>query len=456
MSGLTIQTTGGPVTGLQKDGVGTFLGIPFAAAPVGERRFLPPQPHATWSEPFAATSFGATALQELGDAAGGLPDVPEPIIVGDDYLNLNVWTTATDGDAPRPVLVWIHGGGFFAGCSANPWYDGASFARHGLVVVSFNYRLGAEGFLVAPGIPHNLAMLDWIAALEWVQNNIAAFGGDPAQVTIMGQSAGGMAVSALLSAPPTHGLFSRAIIASGVSHVGSWSEAEGENISREVLSRAGATDDLAGARSVTREALIAAHAEVSADRELTGTPMMPPWGPVVDGDSVPSTLLDAVERRSGANIPVLVGSAKNEFAWRTIIDASPDDADYEEKRLEGQHLYADNFFRHAIDEFSRARVASDSAPTYRYEFQWRSGAAPYIGAGHSLDIPFFFNNLHAPYFEPYAGPNPPQQLADTMHGAFANFALTGDPGWAPYDTEDEAVMVFDTESHVARGVEFEE
>jgi para-nitrobenzyl esterase len=456
MSSEIIQTTGGPVTGFSKDGVETYLGIPYAAAPVGDRRFQPPAPHAPWSEPFAATAFGATALQELGEAAGGLPDVPEPIIRGDDYLNLNVWSAADAGDAPKPVLVWIHGGGFFAGCSANPWYDGASFARHGLVVVSLNYRLGAEGFLVAPGIPSNLAVLDWIAALEWVRDNVAAFGGDPSQVTVMGQSAGGMAVTALLASPAASGLFSRAIIASGVSKAGAWSQAEGSVISADVLSRAGASVDVDGARSVTPEALITAHTRVSAEYEASGTPLMPPWGPVIDGELVPFGVLDAVVRRSGADIPILVGSTSNEFAWRTIIDASPGDADYEQKRREGQRLYADNFFRRAIDEFARARVAADRAPTYRYEFQWRSGAAPYIGAGHSLDIPFFFNNLDAPYFEPYAGPNPPQQLADAMHGAFANFALTGDPGWPAYDAEGEAVMAFDAESRVVRGVEFDD
>jgi para-nitrobenzyl esterase len=456
MSVPAVETTGGPVTGLRVDGVDRFLGIPYAAAPVGAQRFLPPSPHARWGEPFAATSFGATALQKLTVAPGGLPDVPEPIITGDDYLNLNVWTHASIGDKPRPVLVWIHGGGFFAGCSANPWYDGASFARHGLVVVSFNYRLGAEGFLDIPGVEHNLAMLDWIAALEWVRDNAAAFGGDPAQVTVMGQSAGGMAVSALLTSPPAHGLFSRAIIASGVSHVGAWTEAKAEEISREVLVRAGAAADIDGARSVTKEALIASHAALSADREKTGTPLIPPWGPVIDGRLVPTGLISAVEEHTAANIPVLVGSTKNEFAWRTIVDSSPADADYEEKRREGQRLYADDFFRRAIDDFSRSRAAAGGAPTYRYEFQWRSEAAPYIGAAHSLDIPFFFNNLDAPYFEPYAGANAPQQLADTMHGAFARFALTGDPGWPPYDAEGKAVMAFDVESHVIRGIEFDE
>ncbi len=144
-----------------------------------------------------------------------LPAVEEPRIAGDEYLNLNVWTARPE--QPVPVLVWIHGGGFFIGSSANPWYDGSSFAQQGLVVVSINYRLGAEGFAVLDGAPNNRAVLDWIAALEWVRRNIRAFGGDPDQVTIMGQSAGGFAVAALLGAPAARGLFHQAIIASGIS-----------------------------------------------------------------------------------------------------------------------------------------------------------------------------------------------------------------------------------------------
>ncbi len=451
-----IETTGGPVVGRHHEGVDSFLGIPYAAAPVGERRFLPPAPHARWTEPFEASAFGPTALQEPGEPAGGLPVVPEPIIPGDDYLNLNVWRTASPSGELKPVLVWIHGGGFFAGCSANPWYDGSSFARHGLVVVSINYRLGAEGFLVVPGIERNLAVLDWIAALEWVRENIAAFGGDASQVTLMGQSAGGMAVTALLASPRASGLFSRAIIASGVSSLGTWTESTGQQVSRDVLARAGASADAEGARATSPEAFIAAHAAVSAQHAQSGVELMPPWGPVVDGDLVTTTALDAARQGLGADIPVLIGSTQNEFAWRTIVDASPEDPDFEELRREGQRLFADDFFRRDIDEFARARVATRSAPTFRYEFQWRSGAAPYIGAAHSLDIPFFFNTLNAPYFEPYAGPNPPQELADAMHGAFADFALTGDPGWPEYDTTSEAVMLFDTHPRVSCGVELED
>ena len=145
-------------------------------------------------------------MQE-GAAPGGLPEVPEPVIPGDEILNLNVWTPELAPAQPLPVLVWIHGGGFFAGCSANPWYDGASFAQHGIVMVSLNYRFGAEGFLEIEGATSNRALRDWLAALEWIRDNIAAFGGDPARVTVMGQSAGGMAVSALLATEASAGLF---------------------------------------------------------------------------------------------------------------------------------------------------------------------------------------------------------------------------------------------------------
>jgi para-nitrobenzyl esterase len=456
MTSPQIITTNGPVVGTRQGDVDVFLGIPYAAGPVGERRFLPPSPPDAWTEPREATSFGPTAPQEENASPGGLPEVPEPVIHGDDFLNLNVWTTATGGDERRPVLVWIHGGGFFAGNSANPWYDGASFARRGLVVVSVNYRLGAEGFLSVPGVESNLALRDWIAALEWVRDNVAAFGGDPEQVTVMGQSAGGMAVAALLSSPASRGLFSRAIIASGVSYSGMITASGAAAVSRTVLERAGADADLAAARGVSPAAFVAAHAELSAELNRVDAPLTLLWLPVIDGELVPMSLLDAVEAGVGGDIPVLVGSTENEFAWRTLGD-QPDStqADHERKRREGQRLFADDLFRRPLDDFARARARAATAPTYRYEFQWRSQAAPYIGAGHSLDIPFFFNNIDAPYFTEYAGPNPPPQLAEAMHSAFASFALDGDPGWAAYDESEEAVMIFDAESRVSRGVEFE-
>ncbi len=181
----SVQTTHGLVSGRSFGGIDAYLGIPYARAPFGEFRFRAPAAPEAWTVVREATSFGPTAPQKAYANEGGLPDVPEPIIPGEDILTVNVWTPQ-HRDRPLPVLVWIHGGGYTAGCSANPWYDGSAFARDGVVLVSLNYRLGAEGMLAVEGGDSNRSLRDWIAALEWVRDNAAAFGGDPERVTVPG------------------------------------------------------------------------------------------------------------------------------------------------------------------------------------------------------------------------------------------------------------------------------
>jgi para-nitrobenzyl esterase len=441
-------TTSGPVIGLVSGGIAAYKGVPYAAPPFGDLRFLGPQPHPPWTIPFEAFDFGATAPQREHAAPGGLPDVIEPIIPGEEILNLNVWTSDTDGS--RPVLVWIHGGGFFAGCSANPWYDGASFARQGLVVVSINYRLGAEGFLELPDAPSNRGLLDCVAALEWVRDNIAAFGGDPGRVTVMGQSAGGMAVASLLVSAMAEGLFQQAVIASGIARFSAWPADQARAVTGAIAAHAGAEATRASMAARAPLELIDAHDAVVAEWQAAGNPLMPPWGPVIDGDVVAGQFLDAVRSGRGATVSVLTGTTRNEFAWMGFRD-QPGSA---EARRQGQRQFADEFFRRPTQLFAEARVATGAAPTYRYEFQWQSTAAPYILAGHSLDIPFFFNNLSAPYVREYTGPNPPQGIADFEHNAFASFASTGDPGWPPFSA-DSSVMIIDREPQVSRGIEFD-
>ena len=217
-----VTTEQGKVRGSTENGAVAFLGIPYAAPPVGEGRFGPPQPPERWEGTREAIAYGATALQ---------PDqeftlIPEPMVEGDNCLNLNVFTP-DPGNSGLPVLVWIHGGGFFAGCNASPWYKGEHFARDGVVLVSINYRLGIEGFLSVQDGGVNRGVLDWLAALEWVQRNIEAFGGDPATVTVAGQSAGGVAAALLLSLPRARGLLRRAICMSGpVTLVGKAEQAQ--------------------------------------------------------------------------------------------------------------------------------------------------------------------------------------------------------------------------------------
>jgi len=205
-----VQTKEGRLRGHKADQGYRFLGIPYAAPPDKAGWFSAPVRHEPWDGVREATSYGATAPQP----DRGITIIPEPLVAGDNCLNLNVFTPEL-GSAGLPVFVWIHGGGFFGGCNASPWYVGTSFARDGIVLVSINYRLGAPGFLLLRNAPSNRAVLDWVTALEWVQDNIEAFGGDPAKVTIGGQSAGGGACATLLAVPRAEGLFRGAICMSG-------------------------------------------------------------------------------------------------------------------------------------------------------------------------------------------------------------------------------------------------
>jgi len=433
-----IALSAGAVEGRTVDGVDRFLGIPYAAPPFGDRRFAAPGPVEPWEGVRQADAFGPTAPQRVGEFSGGLPAVIEPTIPGDDILNLNVWAPA-DRTGSLPVLVWIHGGGFVEGSSANPWYEGSAFARRGLVVVSLNYRFGAEGFLELEGAPSNRGLLDWIAALRWVRDEIGAFGGDPSRVTVMGQSAGGMAVSALLGAPDARGLFARAVIASGVSHWSVWTPEQATGVADAVVARLGIPRERTAAAAIDPATFVEAHAAVAAEATSRGATIMPPWAPVIDGDQVPGTLFDTL----GADIPVLVGSTAHEFAWMGYRD-TPDDL---AARDAAQVRYADEFFRSAIHRFAEARVAAGAAPTYRYEFRWESTADPVIRAGHSIDIPFFFHTLDAPYVRDYTGAEPPVALADVVQESFAAFARDGDPGFPPY-SEGRAVMLFGVPSVV--------
>ncbi len=432
-----VETTTGPVLGSTQREIRSFKGIPFAAPPFGSRRFLGPDTSVHWDEPLLALNFGPTAPQRAYGNQDGLPDVPEPIIPGENILTLNVWTPTQTSSESVPVLVWIHGGGFFAGGSANPWYDGESFARQGLVFVSVNYRLGAEGFLHLQGATSNRSVLDWIAALKWIRANVHQFGGNPERVTVMGQSAGGLAVSSLLASPLAHGLFQQAIIASGVVGAGNAQTiTEAEETARIVSGMLGIAPTRSAFQHVSPELLVIQQHRLEIQNGLQ-------WRPVID-EIVPGSLLSTVRDGKASDIPVLVGTTANEVNW---IEKVKDGGSAESERR-GQAL-TDEWFRRSTQAFVESRAGS-SARTFRYEFQWRSRANPIIGAGHSLDIPFFFNNLDAPFVRGYTGDNPPTSLATTMHKSFGRFALTGNPGWPSWH-ERKTTMLFDAECRLAEG-----
>ncbi|MFB6838006.1 carboxylesterase/lipase family protein [Streptomyces sp. NPDC056361] len=463
----TVLTTRGPVRGERRaDGSSRFLGIPYAQPPVGDLRFAAPVPPEPWSEPLDATAYGPTAQRR---PFAEVTTIPEPSIPGAGVLNLNVFTPDTAPAAGLPVLVWIHGGGYVAGSAASPWYDGAAFNRDGVVVVSFGYRLGIEGFLRLEGAPDNRGVRDWIAALEWVRDNIAAFGGDPAKVTIAGQSAGGGAVQTLLAVPAAEGLFR-----GGISVSGAVLTPDGPEVARAAArlftARTGVPATAAALRDLTDDELLDFQdvlAEPGPDRE--GLPPMLALAPFADGELIPVPVRDALTRGdAAADVPLMLGFTEHEFTMipapgpegpplpvllgglgldpaRTAAFAEAYAAGGEDL-LFGQAL-TDATFRAPNLAVADARAARER-PTWFYEFSWRSPVAGL--AFHCLDLPFAFDLLDAEGVEAAAGDAPPRALADALHRAWVAFVTDQDPGadWPRYTAGERATMVWDAEPRI--------
>jgi para-nitrobenzyl esterase len=472
---VEVMTQQGQVRGLITDGVAAFKGIPYAAPPFGPNRFQPPRPPQSWDGVRDALEYGRVPPQPpypppfdrlLGDQ--GLP--------GEDCLNLNVWTP----DPSRrglPVMVWIHGGAFARGSGALPAYDGSRFARDGVVCVTINYRLGADGFLyLGEGIA-NRGLLDQIAALEWVQANIQTFGGDPARVTIFGESAGAFSVATLLSMPRAEGLFQRAITQSGAAQHTS-SVATAQLVGRNLADKLGVPPTMASIAAVPLDRLVEAQAELAL--ELTVRPDPARWGevaangmifePVVDGDVVPARPIGRIVAGASAKVDLMVGTTTEE--WRFfLVPAGAIDRVTEERLsstarvmgLDGETalavyrssrpqatagdllsaLITDWFFRIPAVRLAEAH-AKKGGSTHMYEFAWRSPLyGGRFGAAHAVEIGFVFDNLGRDGAMTLAGSEPPQALADAMHRAWVAFATSGAPGWPPYDSHERTVMRFD-------------
>ncbi len=477
MTNTTTQTEQGEVQGREKEGVLQFAGIPYAAPPTSARRFRAPQPHDRWIGMRDARHFGPAAPQPREE---GLTSTPQ-VRWDEDCLTLNVCTPACD-EGRRPVLVWIHGGGFRTGQGAIPWYNGTSFAQRGdIVTVSINYRLGVLGFAHLEeigGAEYASSGLngirDQIAALQWVRDNIAAFGGDPGRVTIAGESAGGMSVGTLLGCPAAAGLFRGAIPQSGAAHTMS-SREQGVALARRFAAAAGASsiDDLIAAPV---ERILAAQMEVeqqsrSGDlRPPTGTGLGGmPFQPVVDGHVLPQPPIAALRAGLSSAVRVLVGTNRDEMtlfplgttdearlqriAARVFSDSGAAMAAYRsewpgaspEEILNA--MMTDRVFRIPAVRVAEAQ-AQNGGTAYQYLFTWESRAfGGRLKATHALEIPFVFNNLGRAGTEIFLGPGPmPQALADSMHAAWIAFIRTGDPTcdavgeWPAYTPERRAVM----------------
>lgn len=461
-----VATAYGRVRGTALDGgVTAYLGIPYAAAPFGPDRFREPRPPEPWDGVRDAFRFGPTAPKP------GYPRpydrlLPDPAIDGEDCLNLNVWTPGGEG---LPVMVWVHGGAFRNGSGAVGVYDGANFARDGVVCVTFNYRLGVEGFAHLPGAPANRGLRDQIAALTWVRDNIAAFGGDPAKVTVFGESAGAMSVTTLLSLDL--GLFQRAIAQSGAGNIAQTPD-DALLVTEEMARRLGVEPTAEGFAALDPSAIIPVQAAVAA--EVAALPDPGRWGattasggmslqPVVDGDLLHRRPEDAIADGAGRGVDLLTGYTAEEFRLflmpsglagvltHDLVAAVANGmgvppavaAGYRDRHpdLEAGELLAvlitDGLFRVPAN-----RVADGHrGDRWMYEFGWRSPVHG-LGACHALELGFVFDNLGAGT-EEMAGPDAPQALADAMHGAWVRFATEGDPGWAPFDPGARGVKVFD-------------
>ncbi len=467
-----VTTASGPLRGRHKDGVELYAGIPYAAPPVGERRFRPPAAVVPWTEVRDATRFSPAAPQLPGE---GLTSSTPLLWDEATCLALNVSTPAAD-DARRPVMVWIHGGDFKHGMGAIPWYNGTNFAKNGdVVLVSINYRMGPFGFcrldhLDASFRGSGLAgILDQIAALEWVRSNIESFGGNPDDVTIFGESAGAFSVATLLALPEADGLFHKAILQSGSGHA-VHTGAQAAAITDRLMAAAGVTT-IAGLQALDAADLLALAADVEAadnrDLELSNSPFYP----CVDGDLLADPPVDVIAGGSSSAVPVLLGTNGDETRlWgmqavdegrlaRVVARYRPDAPDAiaayratDAGRSSGDVAVAistDFSFRVPSVRLAEARASAGAAPTWMYLFDWKAtsfGGA--LGSCHALEIPFVFDNLDQPGIADFAGDQAPQALADAMHAAWIAFARTGSPvteatpGWDPYVPETRIVQQF--------------
>lgn len=463
-----VQTKSGPVAGAVEGGLEVFRGIPYAAPPTGPLRFMPPSPVEPWTEVRDATEFGPACPQDpdAHEMAEGTP-------TSEDCLTLNVWTPSTSGDAP--VMVFIHGGGFTAGSTRDPWYDGASFAERGVVLVTLQYRIGPFGWLDLSDLGPEYAtsgdngLQDQIAALRWVRENAGAFGGDPSNVTLFGESAGAISISALLGAPSADGLYDRVILESGTAGTVATREWSQRVFRRFVeFSKVEAPSDVLGLST----AQVLDVARKIYDTELSDTA----FHPLVDGQILPDLPMHRIASQDGPSVPIIIGTNLDEARYwlyyisqldrlplrfyRPWLDSLVGDradeviADYQGERpgldqaQVGMAMSGDVAFRMPAIRMAEA-FSARGVPVWMY---LATVASPdlngRLGAAHSIELPFVFDHLNLPRVPEFVGNDPRNAaLADTVQGLWVGFATTaapaadGAPSWPQYDNTVRATLI---------------
>lgn len=475
---VIVRTSAGAIRGSLEGDIVRFRGVPYAAPPVGAARFAPPRDPAPWQGVRDALESGPNAPQRTKAIAG--LDV-KPLIgggwrPGDDYLTLDICApvSATKaGGERRPVMVFIHGGGFVIGSKDAPVQDGASFAKDGILFIAINYRLGVDGFLPIPGVPTNLGLRDMIFALEWVRCNAVAFGGDPENVTVFGESAGGMAIADLIASPLARGKFRRAIVQSGHGRMTRDIDVA-QRLVRKLAKLLRITPDEAGFRSIEPgEALLDAVEKVSLPstrldlRDADGHE--PVFGisrfvPVHGDDVLPMKPLDALKAGAGAEIDVLIGTNAEEMNLYFLPTGLRDKigrllATYVFHRVHPQarkllkaygmgrrgvkpgHAFTDAAHDLVFRWPARRFAEEHQGRTHMYEFEWRSPLFGGLGAAHGMELPFVFDTLAATTGpEGLCGNAPPQDLADRAHRIWVDFARDGSLPWPEFTRENRAVF----------------
>jgi len=491
-----VATGAGKVRGTRSGGISTFKGIPFGAPTGGTARFRPASPAASWTGVRECTSFGPMAPQgSLGSIAGtsnaafaafleeifGKPDLTAR--QSEDCLYLNVYTPDASPVRKRPVMVWLHGGGFAIGTGGTDAYDGSALCRRGdVVVVTINHRLNALGYLYLGAYGSqfadsgNAGMLDIVLALQWVRENVAAFGGDPDNVTIFGESGGGEKASILMAMPAAHGLFHKAIVESGPV-LRTVEKSEAEEIAARTLAALGLSpNDVSKLQTLDASAVI----EAATKSQFNGGVRAQGLIPTTDGRSLPASPFDPAAPELSRDIPLIIGTNKDEATM--FLGGDPlfgkHTADQARSKLDhmapgaGAAMYDDyaRMLPQAAPTYVLSAAVTDimmrtnsikeaerkslqPAPVFMYRLDWET---PVLGGAlrspHGLDLPMVFD--HVASSRGLVGPGTePQKVADRMSQAWVNFARSGDPSqaglaWPAYNTADRKTMIFDATSHV--------